>query len=40
MNRSVPGMNCVLTLAPAFVISKEEIDHIITTLRQAVIAVS
>lgn len=40
MNRSVPGMNCILTVAPAFVITKEEIDRIVTVLRQAILAVS
>ncbi|MTI83960.1 MAG: aminotransferase class III-fold pyridoxal phosphate-dependent enzyme [Firmicutes bacterium] len=35
MNRSVPGRNNIITMAPALTISKEEIDRIVTTLRNA-----
>ncbi|MDR1490834.1 MAG: aspartate aminotransferase family protein, partial [Desulfovibrio sp.] len=38
MNRSVPDLNNVLTLAPAYVITREEIDRITQTLKKAILA--
>jgi taurine-pyruvate aminotransferase len=39
MNRSVPGLNNVLTLAPAYIVTKEEIDRIVATMKKAILAV-
>lgn len=36
MNRSVPGMNTVITLAPAYVVTKEQIDRIVDTIRAGI----
>lgn len=36
MNRSVPGLNTVLTLAPAYVVTKDEIDRMVTTIKNAI----
>ena len=33
MNRSVPGMNTIITLAPAYVATKEQIDKIVDAIR-------
>ena len=38
MNRSVPGLNNVLTLAPAYIMTKEEIDRVVATLKKAILA--
>lgn len=35
-NRSFPGFNNILNMAPAYVVTKSDIDTIISTLRQAV----
>lgn len=35
MNRSVPGRNNIVTMAPALIITKDEIDRIVTVLRNA-----
>ncbi|MCG8400205.1 MAG: aminotransferase class III-fold pyridoxal phosphate-dependent enzyme, partial [Firmicutes bacterium] len=35
MNRSVPGRNNVITMAPAYIITKDEIDRIVSALRTA-----
>lgn len=35
MNRSMPRLNNVITLAPPFIITKEEIDRIVNTIRAA-----
>lgn len=35
MNRSVPGRNNVITMAPAYIITKDEIDRIVSALRMA-----
>ena len=35
MNRSVPGRNNIITIAPAYIITKDEIDRIVSALRAA-----
>lgn len=39
MNRSVPGLNTVITFAPAYVVTKEQIDRIVNTVREGIKAV-
>lgn len=36
MNRSVPGLNAVVTMAPAYVVTKEQIDRIVDTLKASI----
>ena len=38
MNRSVPGLNCILTMAPAFVVTREQVDRMVRALREAILA--
>ncbi len=40
MNRSVPGLNSVVTLAPAYVVTKDEIDRMVATIKDALESVS
>jgi len=35
MNRSVPGLNNVLQMAPALIITKEEIDRIVDAIKNS-----
>jgi taurine-pyruvate aminotransferase len=38
-NRSLPGLNNTINLAPAYVATKADIDIIVSTLRKAIIKV-
>ena len=35
-NRSLPGFNNIMNMAPAYVVTKSDIDTIVQTLRQAI----
>lgn len=39
MNRSVPGLNSVIAMAPAYVVARQQIDLIVDTLREAILTV-
>lgn len=36
MNRSVPGLNNVISFAPAYIMTKEELDRVVDTLAEAI----